>query len=799
MRLVLCAMAALLCLACVPGRAVADQTDECAALEMLYPQPGRTGQAGENAFRPLPVLAPVRPQVGEAGTLSLSIGVDHVSPAKAGAPGMLYVGNYAVTDLPAFHLTRGAATTFQVIRPEDGKTLPMSDACFSGASWDYGGTQWSLVQGDTLDVLMHSRLDYSGTNAVAAPLNGSVPCDATNLHTHGLLVSPYHPAKAGLGSYGDYVLDATLPRGNPDWGLSYDTCDDALGDVEHHHHGLTSMPLHYVTQIPGQPGVNSLASGEHPSGLFWYHPHPHGHSKLQVDGGTTGAITVGALTDYACPDGDGVPGNCMITNANIRMMALKSEEIQPDGQSGLWKTLINPESGYCSDTGGVRQGECQAVGAGAPGKWVFTVNGVQYPAIHPGAGRMEIWRMVNTTSNVSFVLSLTGAGKQGAALPFQVLSRDGVSIQQGSQPPATATQLLMMPSSRVEIAIPAPPGGGTFILHNQFVATGLHGSGDDWPSVDLASIVWDKGDGRVAARAAAAVHVSGPAVPAANATATIDQKGLPAACRFAAGDTRVVYFVHRFVPIRDEPKGRTEATEREIFGLIAGIRHADGTMDFHNADDRKDVLHSVTDVWTAGTKARDGADASFPAFMHNPWSPICTFKGSVEPWELQNWTGEDHNFHLHQSKFSIDPNGVFEYPVPEPDYGPAILLGDQIIRQFADPQTPSYHDNVPVPRGQSFCHEDPTQPGCKKQGKTDNLECTGEPGAVRCANPGKMSIVADFSRAEQVGTFVYHCHILEHEDAGMMATINVVCPPGDSSCSQVTLAKAPICRPAVDR
>jgi hypothetical protein len=58
-----------------------------------------------------------------------------------------------------------------------------------------------------------------------------------------------------------------------------------------------------------------------------------------------------------------------------------------------------------------------------------------------------------------------------------------------------------------------------------------------------------------------------------------------------------------------------------------------------------------------------------------------------------------------------------------------------------------------------------------------------------------MSIIMDFSRSEQVGTFVYHCHILEHEDAGMMAMINVICPVGDQACASQQVRSAPICRP----
>jgi suppressor of ftsI len=31
-----------------------------------------------------------------------------------------------------------------------------------------------------------------------------------------------------------------------------------------------------------------------------------------------------------------------------------------------------------------------------------------------------------------------------------------------------------------------------------------------------------------------------------------------------------------------------------------------------------------------------------------------------------------------------------------------------------------------------------------------------------------------FTQPQQIGTFVYHCHILGHEDKGMMATVEVV-------------------------
>ena len=40
-------------------------------------------------------------------------------------------------------------------------------------------------------------------------------------------------------------------------------------------------------------------------------------------------------------------------------------------------------------------------------------------------------------------------------------------------------------------------------------------------------------------------------------------------------------------------------------------------------------------------------------------------------------------------------------------------------------------------------------------------------------NQGEVKILIPFTNPVIVGKFVYHCHIMEHEDAGMMAVIQV--------------------------
>jgi FtsP/CotA-like multicopper oxidase with cupredoxin domain len=87
--------------------------------------------------------------------------------------------------------------------------------------------------------------------------------------------------------------------------------------------------------------------------------------------------------------------------------------------------------------------------------------------------------------------------------------------------------------------------------------------------------------------------------------------------------------------------------------------------------------------------------------------------GAVEEWTIRNDSDELHDFHIHQTGFQlVEVNGV-----PQPLDG--------------------YYDTVNVP--------------------------------VR----GEIKIIIPFTDPVMVGKFVYHCHLLSHEDKGMMATIEV--------------------------
>jgi FtsP/CotA-like multicopper oxidase with cupredoxin domain len=109
--------------------------------------------------------------------------------------------------------------------------------------------------------------------------------------------------------------------------------------------------------------------------------------------------------------------------------------------------------------------------------------------------------------------------------------------------------------------------------------------------------------------------------------------------------------------------------------------------------------------------------------VYDPNNPpaITTTRGAVEDWVIQNRTSEMHDFHIHQVHFLLlDKNGK---PVPKRE------------QQF--------HDTIELPYF----------PG------------SGDYPSVK--------VRMDF-RGAVIGDFVYHCHILDHEDGGMMAIIRVL-------------------------
>jgi FtsP/CotA-like multicopper oxidase with cupredoxin domain len=115
-------------------------------------------------------------------------------------------------------------------------------------------------------------------------------------------------------------------------------------------------------------------------------------------------------------------------------------------------------------------------------------------------------------------------------------------------------------------------------------------------------------------------------------------------------------------------------------------------------------------------------DGQTPA-LFSPDNPpaIVTTQGSVEDWTIENRSMENHEFHIHQIHFLLlEQDGV-------------LVIDGQYLDMI---QVPYWSGSGPFP---------------------------------------SVKVRMDF-RGPLIGDFVYHCHILGHEDNGMMAIIRVIPP-----------------------
>jgi FtsP/CotA-like multicopper oxidase with cupredoxin domain len=100
---------------------------------------------------------------------------------------------------------------------------------------------------------------------------------------------------------------------------------------------------------------------------------------------------------------------------------------------------------------------------------------------------------------------------------------------------------------------------------------------------------------------------------------------------------------------------------------------------------------------------------------------IIVHQGDVEDWYIENRSQELHAFHIHQIHFMLLE--WFGLPVNEP------FLRDTINVPFWDGKTTKYPS---------------------------------------------VKLRMDFRDPSIAGTFPYHCHLLEHEDGGMMGLVRVL-------------------------
>ena len=583
------------------------------------------------------------------------------------------------------------------------RRFSIGDNCMAGTSNlnPYGGARLQLNQGDTLKIHLVNKLpQITGLSDITDPGEQFLLQNPTNIHTHGMLVSPDYPTNANNNPrFGDsiFVLTFNPNNGAPD-----------ITTATHIHGDISTGATDYQYTIPAH----------HPSGLFWIHPHAHGISLNQVTSGMAGIITVGQVRDYV----NGLPGD-----VGIRHLILKDVQVNSDNS-------LNQEydPAFCGDMPYATAGQCSSSPLSPSSRWYFTINGQKNPHITVKP-KGEIWRITNASGSATYELQLNEKSNgANSAIPMQLLSVDGISVTPASglsmntlkqiggakfhpvtcpgsksfSPEAICiSSLHMMSGTRAEVWVVNRDEDGDVdarkttqaVFQTKGYSTGPNG--DNWPAVDLAQVSFQKADKTV------------NTFLSLNNTSGVNFKSI--ADDLSSFNSKVDN-IKNCQPL---PKG----WKRRIFYGYPTPENFGLGLELVN-EKGQTVPGSFQDV-----NAFTGGAPSVCVPLPTPDTPV------YERWELVNLTSEDHNFHIHQTKFKV-------------------LTPDELTGLTDSSSTLILQDSVPLLTGSASCD------GTVATWKADNCQ----------TNP--VTVEIPFAIA---GDFVYHCHILEHEDGGMMSVIHV--------------------------
>jgi FtsP/CotA-like multicopper oxidase with cupredoxin domain len=626
------------------------------------------------------------------------------------------------------------------------RSVARNDDCPAGSRTfaPYGGIRLQLYAGDHLRMRLINRLPPVPADSIYAHgsnsmMNDMLAANPVNIHTHGLIVEP-RKADASDPTYGDYVFVLGYPRGKLPPMASADAA--ASGET------ATDKPIQYDIYIPRS----------HPSGIFWFHPHVHGLNINQLSEGLSGIITIGRVTDYvSAARGAAIPE---------RYFILKDMQVLGNGQA-----LDQEDAAFCApyDLAYVqRNGDCQgrntsggdgdfrfpaghvfpgihhlgSTGADyTGGLWYFTVNGDVYPRLPAPSGSGELWRILNAGASRTYDLVLRD-DETKAPIPFQVVSLDGAALA----PPAGSTAVSATAATANAVdAVPCPgataqssvrsfatqpvcathlvmfPGARAEIwvspqshpatLLTEMVSTGP--AGDRWPQANLAHIA----AGQPAALPVL-LNVRNDVRPVSEAMLT--GKGGPDVNPLKTVQThprelRAVAASTASQECAALPPGHRR---RIFFGVPSSNKNGYG-LGLEEVDENDQAVPgTLSDI------------AAFDPSRINVCLPLGPGNKPVtEEWELVNVSGEAHNFHIHQARFYVLPRNA-----PPGDAG-------------------EWMDNVSIPNGGAACN-----------------------GTVAAWRSGRCRVATVVVRIPftETGDYLYHCHIGEHQDSGMMAHIRVI-------------------------
>jgi L-ascorbate oxidase len=546
-----------------------------------------------------------------------------------------------------------------------------------------------IQPGETVRIALDNKLPKEPDCAKSVS-NINIPhCfNSTNLHSHGLWVSP-----AGNS---DNVLIALLP----------------------------GVKFEYEYNIPP----------DHPSGTFWYHPHMHGSTALQVASGMAGTLIV---RGNRRPDADhtGDIDTLLMERSGVRVTErvvqlqqvqyacrdkdgnIKKKTVQKDGKDVVVAWVCDKD-----DLGEVSKYDQFGQTTWTESGRYTSVNGQVLPTFEGGrAGAVERWRAVH--AGVRNSVSLQFRKMKSAAPAFDRLT----AAEQQSWIDANCTGPLL---TQFEIASDG-------LTHTKMIKKTANILQPGYRS-DVLVVFPEEGEYCV---------IDGDASADTSVSWTAESRQLLGKVKVGKGEAVTgdvdSYLVKTLSAMADATQESSVATKikadlGDALGLQSFVPHPDVT-DSELTSPKPGEPAQTMEFSIVSVEVPDPANpgktikqTNFQVDDHpyDPKQARTLVLGRSEEWKLTSISGS-HPFHIHVNPFQIDR---------------VLDANDKDV-------------SVPGSGDTSY----------------DGLKGTWKD-TLWVKNGFKLYVRTRYER--YIGEYVLHCHILDHEDQGMMQNVRVVLPDG---------------------
>lgn len=597
--------------------------------------------------------------------------------------------------------------------------------------------------------------------------------------------------------------DMILPYKNPDGSPARCVGHPADHNTPHcSNFNITNMHSHGIWTSPDGNGDNVLLSvnpgvsfqyeynipKDHPSGTFWYHSHRHGSTAPQVSSGMAGVLLVrgdrkpqlsgsGWQTgdiDILLPDGA----------VSERVMLFQQIAYACRDSDGKIKTVAGSTVWRCDegDIGMVEPGPKNAFDQLGPQSWTqsgrFTAINGEVMADQPKAvaGRLERWRLAHGGVRGTIKLQIR---KATSADPTMA---DGVARVQTAAAADDDTLTEQAMEENEEQVVSELCGG------EPIPTLGIATDGLTRNRLDERQVTWLQPgyredllvqfpasattetyciiDDAIAAQAAVNGKPNSPRL-----IGWIEVQGSGSAQNIASGEPQDI--IETLVSVAQKifsgPARDRIVEELRARSLAAFVPHPS------LAEAKINEIHTVGFAigapgfpgFTVGNLEKD-AQAGYKLVKADAYSPSRIdhklVLGNTDEWQITAFQGgTGHPFHIHVNPFEIisikqyNPRAncaAYTPPTTEPD----TCQPDNAIK----PDDPSTWKEV-------------SGAGDPAVNQYANLQ--GQWKDTIFARPGFL-ITTRTQYRRYIGAFVLHCHILDHEDQGMMQNVAIYIPDG---------------------